>query len=487
MPSLAEQLMLQQTPQPLDKQLESAATAGIGLAQAQEQLQSMRDKNQDNKNKLLKFESDFHMKHQSSIITAKDDAAAKRMVKRYQGLAQRHGYVLSEEFIEDFVGNRESLKSDWARAVEHLKNIDPSTAAGRQALAEYVQMQSGPFEHFAKSYQDVVKMVYEQEGRERVAALKTEAETASELNKERTKALKDWGTSKFVVTKLEQLSEVDNAYRQIMSGNPIAASVVRIQLARIAGEVGRLSNQDIEMFSGSRSLRDRAQQLRETLLTGNLSPANRAYMKEIVEMAAKAHRISLIRDAKSFARASAMANPNFDTGNLEQIMLQRVAGSLGDSVPIGGEFMDDMQAKITKESAPTDKAAAPMPQEKEQEFMRKAIEAKIDPVDFARAFEMRTGSPPPEKMVNEVKRNWDAYTKNIEETQLKLEFLADRVGTQGDIDVQTEAKALLGRELNQEELDRFFALLQERKKAESTPEQKRTPQGTNVRLKVKGP
>ena len=79
----------------------------------------------------------------------------------------------------------------------------------------------------------------------------------------------------------ERMTAADNALSLLNSGKPISEEVVKTQLARLAGEVGNLTENDISRFGGSKDLISRGKQFFTTLSTGKLTPENKKQLIEI--------------------------------------------------------------------------------------------------------------------------------------------------------------------------------------------------------------
>lgn len=73
----------------------------------------------------------------------------------------------------------------------------------------------------------------------------------------------------------KRLEAADNALVLLSQDRPISEEVVKTQLARLAGEVGNLTEQDLARFGGSKDLVSRGRQLLTTLATGKLTPENK--------------------------------------------------------------------------------------------------------------------------------------------------------------------------------------------------------------------
>lgn len=93
-------------------------------------------------------------------------------------------------------------------------------------------------------------------------------------------------------------------------GNAIAAEAAKTQIARLSGEVGNLTEQDVQRFGGSKAISARLEQAATQLASGTLTPQNQAYLMQIVS----AFKTALTRQkqliASSFAKRLLTSSPN---------------------------------------------------------------------------------------------------------------------------------------------------------------------------------
>lgn len=130
------------------------------------------------------------------------------------------------------------------------------------------------------------ELVRVQDGKE----VPIEPATQTKLN---PKQEKDLGkiTDKFLTTefykKTSQTLATSNNVQQLLlaanSGNAAAANSARVQIARMAGEVGALSDSDIERAGGSPALKERAKRYSQLQKSG--VPLSERDMKELGEIA----------------------------------------------------------------------------------------------------------------------------------------------------------------------------------------------------------
>lgn len=96
---------------------------------------------------------------------------------------------------------------------------------------------------------------------------------------------------------LDRFTAANNALALLNSNLPIADEASKTQLARLAGEVGALTEPDLQRFGGSKDLKERAAQLFATAAEGKLTTENRRQLKII------ANEFKSIVEAKIRAQA----------------------------------------------------------------------------------------------------------------------------------------------------------------------------------------
>ena len=97
------------------------------------------------------------------------------------------------------------------------------------------------------------------------------------------RVIKEFNKDKIVAASQTALNQANRAKQLLATNNPISAAVVTRALARMSGEVGVMTDKDVESFAGSKALTAQAKQLLEQASTGKLTPENREFMLEIIE------------------------------------------------------------------------------------------------------------------------------------------------------------------------------------------------------------
>jgi hypothetical protein len=110
---------------------------------------------------------------------------------------------------------------------------------------------------------------------------------------------------KVVDTSRQALSRIDLARELIESGNKIAPPVAKRQLARIAGEVGVLTDQDVAAFGGSAAIDDKISRWFSSQATGDFSETDREEMLKLIDVMSERHSEIMAKQAESFSRRTA--------------------------------------------------------------------------------------------------------------------------------------------------------------------------------------
>jgi hypothetical protein len=105
----------------------------------------------------------------------------------------------------------------------------------------------------------------------------------SEVDKN-LKTMKAFKDDKLVSRFRTALVDIDELEALINSKNPIAKPTVQRLLARISGEVGRLTDQDVQAFGGSQAIMSRVEQFFSTAATGQFSEENVKYIRQLMDV-----------------------------------------------------------------------------------------------------------------------------------------------------------------------------------------------------------
>lgn len=118
------------------------------------------------------------------------------------------------------------------------------------------------------------------------------------------KAQDNYNKDKMVGKFLEQLSAADDAEALLLSGNPIGDQASMTKMSRLSGEVGVLTDKDLERFSGSKAAGARIRQAVEMAKSGKLTEENRKLMLDLVKGMKSNADIHLQDRALEFAKQS---------------------------------------------------------------------------------------------------------------------------------------------------------------------------------------
>jgi hypothetical protein len=117
------------------------------------------------------------------------------------------------------------------------------------------------------------------------------------------KILDDWNKRKVVSGTKDKLSSAKDALELLRSENPIADSASKRSLARLSGEVGVLTDKDVEDFAGSQAALRRLNAMAKRFADGTFTDADRQDMIGLTEVLTKVQKRKLNEDASKFIRS----------------------------------------------------------------------------------------------------------------------------------------------------------------------------------------
>jgi len=97
------------------------------------------------------------------------------------------------------------------------------------------------------------------------------------------------------------IDAIQTARDVINSGNPLALSVATRLLARIAGEVGVMTDKDVAAFGGSKAITDRISALAKEISVGRITENNVGFMTEIIDVMELRHNENIVKFAQKKA------------------------------------------------------------------------------------------------------------------------------------------------------------------------------------------
>ena len=297
MSTLAEQLVgvVAEGNQKLGSNLQS----GAALAQSVQQVQQNREK--------IELEKQQHQLMKVDKLTSAMEAGAKMKSKSARNAFFKN-YIPS---MQQALGLQDFIPADTMKMIE----ADPEEAKKfsllktkimngdmtyDQAVAqmdpeawavmddnEVLQLEAS--EKFRIQQQEMNQRAQNPQGRL--------AEQFDVTQMQKVKAAFDQNTRK----DMERYTAANNALALLGTNQPISDEAVKTQLARLAGEVGNLTEADLSRFGGSRDLIERSKQLSQTLATGKLTEGNKKQLGVI------ANEFKKIVEAKIRAQAKRSA------------------------------------------------------------------------------------------------------------------------------------------------------------------------------------
>lgn len=111
---------------------------------------------------------------------------------------------------------------------------------------------------------------------------------------------KEFGTE---VKKIrESIDAADEAMALLMTDNPVAQEAARFKLAKVVQGAGVLTDRDVDRLGGSKALKEKLRQAKESMATGKMSKNNIKFMKQMVTIMKDRSKTSLSRRAKEFSK-----------------------------------------------------------------------------------------------------------------------------------------------------------------------------------------
>lgn len=123
--------------------------------------------------------------------------------------------------------------------------------------------------------------------------------------KRQTNLQDQYNKDKVVVDALKGLAAADAVEGLLNSNTPISDEAAKSQMARLSGEVGVLTDKDVERFGGSKAWKAQVQQSIERAKNGRLSAENKKYLYEAVRILRKVRQDSLAKRKAVIAKQGA--------------------------------------------------------------------------------------------------------------------------------------------------------------------------------------
>jgi hypothetical protein len=303
--SFADQLIqgVQQTTRDQGNDLQEAA----GLATKVQQIKENRTKlDQAKKNVLYAKIAKFATAYGKGVNITDPKTQKAYMTKFIPSM--RDALNLQEQFPDEtleFIGSSQENMGRFTTLVAEV-------TAGTKSVAEVVEIMGNPEKLIAqtpttqKQLLQAARTAAAVEGRE--ASLdQRKIQEATDIKQFRTKQVIGFKTrldSKQAPDR-KRLDAANNAIELLRIDGPIASEVAKTQMARLAGEVGNLTEQDIERFGGSKDLLSRINQFREKHESGKLTKSNKKQLEQITREFRKIIVTKMIATARDDAKAAA--------------------------------------------------------------------------------------------------------------------------------------------------------------------------------------
>lgn len=103
----------------------------------------------------------------------------------------------------------------------------------------------------------------------------------------------------------EGLAAANMAESLLDNDSPIADSAIKRQLARLSGEVGVMTDQDVASFGGSQAIKDKLSQSIKMMTDGKLTKQNKDYMRKLIDTMKARREAQLVERAEFHAEQGA--------------------------------------------------------------------------------------------------------------------------------------------------------------------------------------
>lgn len=150
-------------------------------------------------------------------------------------------------------------------------------------------------------------------------ALQREIVAGKRSDEKKVRALEAYNKDPGVRKLRERQDMADNAEALLSMSNPVADEAVGTQLARMAGEVGNLTEGDISRFKGSQDIVAKARRFATRNLTGRIPESDRKDLQDMVRVFKAKNRESDARAAEKFSKQYGNAY-GMEEGELREVL-----------------------------------------------------------------------------------------------------------------------------------------------------------------------
>jgi len=306
---------------------DSSFTAGqqgvanaVQLASVGQQLENQKQQQQIQKTQLATQQSNLMNRALLDPLSRTTDVTARtRILKRARPVLERAGIPISDASSDELIHDKSVQQG--------ISRLQKSGALG--ALGQSPEAQTAAFATLANELgmKDALQFALDALDRGEKRETQIEARELRAGEKATTvrrasadKLFQQFERSKKIDRLNKALEAGQNATRLLGLNNPVADEASKTQLARVAGEVGNLTEQDIARFGGSRALAARATQLAKTLQTGTLTAANRTLLQEISGVFERSQRDAFDVEVNRFVNSFTKRNPEVSRGDAFEIL-----------------------------------------------------------------------------------------------------------------------------------------------------------------------
>ena len=142
------------------------------------------------------------------------------------------------------------------------------------------------------------------------------------IDKKRLAFVDKFNKDKVVQKNDEMIAASTNMLAQlnlVKEGNPIAAEAVKTFGARASGEVGNLTEADLQRFGGSKALSERLSQGLQQALTGTLTPTNIGFLEDVAKAMSSSAAENRVSRGATLSRQFAKTTEDFNESEMRDI------------------------------------------------------------------------------------------------------------------------------------------------------------------------
>lgn len=362
--------------------IDAGLKTGMQLAQVKEQVASQKQDQAIKKEALAQQQMNGLGNKLRAAAFSTDKSIFNSRLQQAKAYADQANIPFNDQAFKDLYDNEQTrlvLKNGISGVMSGKTPANPEEFLGLVGSQEglYNWAESGITKNAGeenKRDRDMAILQAKLDNAEKLAGLKGAA-TQTVHDDKKAKQDRDFAT-KFIdtfnatpaVRKFDdRLGAADSADELLRINNPISGEAAKTAVARLSGEVGALTDSDVNRFGGSKALSDKLSSIGKQAYDGKLTAENRQYLSEVVGAYRKSLTNSKAAYAKKYVKQKANAGLVDEADAINWVLPEM--GTQKESAPAqgaGGGGADSVTAFYNVLPAKFDSAKAIM-----------AIEGKI--------------------------------------------------------------------------------------------------------------